>query len=143
MRKTIRRIMVNSNENQKELFESLICEVFNELEKHDEEAAKKLKFGLHTITYGEHLSEDMAMEWVSRMKNRDGSVGEHWKMQDTDSFKGQFNGADFYAILNMMYSDHYNPKFTTNDYVQMAKEWFEDEDVESGKTLRYYMYVVC
>jgi hypothetical protein len=43
----------------------------------------------------------------------------------------------------MVFSDYYNPKFDTNTYVELANDWIDDEDVGEGKTLKYYMYVVC
>lgn len=50
--------------------------------------------------------------------------------------------SDFYAVLNMVYSDYYNPRFDTNTYVQLAIDWLNDKDVGGNKTLKYYMKVV-
>ena len=34
-------------------------------------------------------------------------------------------------------------KLDDNSYVELAKDWISDKDVGDGKTLKYYMYVVC
>lgn len=51
--------------------------------------------------------------------------------------------ADFYAALNMVYSDYYNPKFDTSIYVELAKDWLNDKDIDGAKLLKYYYFVVC
>ena len=48
---------------------------------------------------------------------------------------------DFYAVLNMMYSDYYNSKFDISMYVELAKDWIHDMDIDD-KILKYYYYVV-
>ena len=77
------------------------------------------------------------------MQNKDGTTGEHWSYEQTSPLAEQYDKWDFYAVLNMIYSDYYNPRFDTNTYISLAKDWLNDKDVGSGKTLRYYMYVVC
>ena len=49
---------------------------------------------------------------------------------------------DFYAAIHMMYSDYYQPKFDTDTYAVIVKDWLNDKDVGDGKTLKYYMHVV-
>jgi hypothetical protein len=104
---------------------------------------KHIEYKLHTMAYGEHLTEDMAHEWVSRMKNKDGTHGEHWSKEQTDKFAETHNKCDWYAVMNMVYSDYYQPAFTTETYITLAKDWIEDSDVPEGKTLKYYLHVVC
>jgi hypothetical protein len=77
------------------------------------------------------------------MENKDGSKGEHWTIEQTSQFAGKHDKNDWYAVQNMTFSDFYNPKFDTNTYVELANDWIDDEDVGEGKTLKYYMYVVC
>lgn len=57
-------------------------------------------------------------------------------------FSVKADSNDWYAVLNMVYSDYYNAKFDTATYVQLAKDWIEDKDVTGCKTLKYYMYVI-
>lgn len=49
---------------------------------------------------------------------------------------------DFYAVLNMIYSDYYSTKFDTANYIELAKDFIEDKDAEKGKVLKYYMFLV-
>lgn len=63
-------------------------------------------------------------------------------MDQTNQYAGRHNPADFFAVLNMMYSDYYNPSFDTSTYVKLAEDWLNDPDVGPGKTLKYYYYVV-
>ena len=76
------------------------------------------------------------------MENKDGTKGQHWSVDQTSQYAGEFNKWDWYAVMNMMYSDYYNQKFDTNTYVELAKDWLNDKDVGYGKTLKYYMLVV-
>lgn len=122
-----------------EMLEDLVCD----LKESDHEKYVQYKFKLHILAYGEHLSEDMAKHWISGMQNKDGTTGEHWSYEQTSPLAEQYDKWDFYAVLNMIYSDYYNPRFDTNTYISLAKDWLNDKDVGSGKTLRYYMYVVC
>lgn len=122
-----------------DMLEDLVCD----LKESDHEKYMQYKFKLHRLAYGEHLSEDMAKHWVSEMKNKDGTVGEHWSYEQTSTLAEKHNKCDFYAVLNMVYSDYYNPRFDTNTYVALARDWLDDKDVGEGKTLKYYMYVVC
>ena len=55
----------------------------------------------------------------------------------------KYDMADFYATLNMIYSDLYNSKFDTAHYIEMAKDWLDDSDVGDHKLLKYYFFVVC
>lgn len=79
------------------------------------------------------------------MENKDGTRGQHWTMEQTSQFADGFNKYDFYAALNMIYSDYYNPKFDTNTYVELAKDWLCDEDAElqyGEKLSAYYESIV-
>lgn len=78
-------------------------------------------------------------------ENNDGTKGAHWNLEQTNTVARQlgikfddFNEYDWYASLNMVYSDYYNPKFDNNIYAQLAKDWIIDKDVPKGKTYRYY-----
>ena len=78
---------------------------------------------LYKMVYGKHLSKDLAHRWVESMDNKDGTRGGHWTIDQTNQFAGKHNQNDFYAVLNMMYSDYYNPKFDTTTYVELANEY--------------------
>lgn len=126
-------------EKLSEMLEDLICE----LKETNHEEYVHYKHELHCMLYGEHLSEDMARYWVSHMKNKDGTIGEHWTCEQTSSYNNGYDKNDFYAVMNMMYSDYYSAKFDTSTYANLAKDWLGDPDVGEGKTLKYYLYIVC
>ena len=44
----------------------------------------------------------------------------------------------FFYVLNMMYSDYYNPSFTDKDYIRIAKRFCHDKDAPADKALKYY-----
>lgn len=113
--------------------------------KLDEKDYKETELELHEIVYGEHLGEYLAKKWVSSMENKDGTKGGHWTVEQTESVRRQYapkmDSNDWYAVLNMMYSDYYNPKFDTSDYIELAKDWLNDKDIGEEKTLKYYYYI--
>lgn len=107
--------------------------------------------------YGPHFNEEHARKAVSKMENEDGTRGPHWSIEETTSLASQygvnlnnrFNRYDWYVALNMIYSDYYrvimnisnsnNPKH----YVEFAKAWMNDKDIDEGKMWYYYVYVMC
>lgn len=46
------------------------------------------------------------------------------------------------SSMNMMYSDHYNVRFDTSTYIELAKDFIKDKDAKDGKILNYYLHVV-
>ena len=56
--------------------------------------------------------------------------------------------AEFYAILNSIYSDYskvakkYNVGGSIDFYVDMAKAFLDDKDAGPDKLAKYYQYVV-
>jgi hypothetical protein len=103
---------------------------------------KKIEYKMYKMVYGEHLNDELARKWVSCMDNKDGTKGEHWTYEQTSQFAGNHDKWDWYATLNMMYSDYYSQHFDTHVYVELANDWLADTDVGAGKTLRYYWFVV-
>lgn len=102
-------------------------------------------------TMPQHMTRETAEEWTRRMRNEDGTTGPHWSMEQVKQLREQkkelqdFDLADVYAVLNMMYSDYCEvaKKFNVNNmdfYVCMAKAWLNDEDAGAGKakTAIYY-----
>lgn len=120
----------------------IMTDLIYDLKHTDHGYYKAVEYKLHKMAYGEHLTEDMAHNWVENMQNKDGTHGPHWTMEQTNQYAGRHNHCDFFAVLNMMYSDYYNPSFDTSTYVKLAEDWLEDADVGAGKTLKYYYYVV-
>lgn len=118
---------------------------------------KKKKLERHERMYGPHFNEECALKVVSKMENEDGTMGQHWSIQESAtlanrygmSFSEKVNRYDWYVALNMVYSDYYNiiktisVPDTTKFFVELAKSWLKDKDVEEGKMWYYYKYVMC
>lgn len=101
----------------------------------------------------EGFTKDDAKAWTAKMENEDGTVGEHWTMEQTGQVAA-IAGAHYepwiwYAALNMMYSDYYavaakygldRPEF----YADLAKAFLDDKDAggPEEKMAGYYHGVV-
>lgn len=86
-----------------------------------------------------------------KMKNSDGSTGPHWDMAQTEDVRKQHgytcDPAEFYAAINMCYSDYYKlaKDFNLNNtdfYARMAHAFLDDEDAGENKIAKYYDCVV-
>ena len=141
-KKLLKKIIENGRTEDMEYLEHLLDELVYDLKVNVPTKYKHIKLELYKRVYGEHLNEELAREWVKEMQNKDGSTGEHWTYEQTSQYAGNHNKCDWYAVMNMIWSDMFNPKFDTNTYIELANDWINDKDVEDGKTLRYYMYVV-
>lgn len=111
----------------------------------------------HEAKHGPHFSEEKARKAVSKMENEDGSVGPHWSIEETSALANQhsvrlderFNKYDWYVALNMIYSDYYQVIVSltnsnnTKHFVEFAKAWLNDKDIDEGKMWYYYVYVMC
>ena len=138
----IKKIVENGRQTDMEYLECLLDDFVHDLKTENYTKYKSIELDLYKMAYGEHLNEELALEWVSEMENKDGTKGQHWSVDQTSQYAGEFNKWDWYAVMNMMYSDYYNQKFDTNTYIELAKDWLNDKDVGDGKTLKYYMLVV-
>ena len=112
-----------------------------EVRKKDPELTEKFLIKIDLLL-NPHFTEETAKHVVSKMLNKDGSVGEHWTYEQTSSvlksegFK--FEEADWYYVLNMMYSDYYKSGRTDETYIGLAKDFLDDADAPEGKAKRYY-----
>lgn len=96
-------------------------------------------------TYNRHddLTELEAIEAVSKLKNKDGSVGPHWSVEQVEKTictYPELKECHFwtlYYVLNMIYSDYYEPTYTFKTYVLLAKDFIDDEDAPEDKVRRY------
>lgn len=96
------------------------------------------------------FDEHKAKEWVSRMKNNDGTTGEHFKAEHAEQMRNAHcpdcDKYEFWTALNMMYSDYCDvakkmnvdrPEF----YAHMAKAFLTDKDAGEDKLAKYMKYV--
>lgn len=107
--------------------------------------------------HGPHFNEEKARKAVSKMENEDGTRGPHWTIEEAVALANQhgirldekFNKYDWYVALNMIYSDYYKvivsiANSAHNKYfVDFAKAWLCDKDIDEGKMWFYYVYVMC
>lgn len=142
-RELIKEIVARKNQIDMEELECIVVDMMDDIKKKDKDLYKRMEYKLYKMIYGEHLNEKLSHKWVSEMENKDGTTGEHWTKSQTDQYANGYNKFDWYAAMNMAYSDYYNPKFDTNTYIELAKDFIDDKDSREGKLLRYYMYVVC
>lgn len=142
-RKLIPLIVEGENKGNMECLEHIMIEAIDNLKLIDYELYQRIEHKLYKMVYGHHLSKELACEWVASMKNKDGTVGEHWSFEETSKIAGNHNLNDWYAILNMVYSDYYNSKYGLDDYVSFANDFIGDKDGKESKVLDYYLYVVC
>lgn len=124
----------------------MFINLVNDLKEADKTKYEMISYKLHKLAYGDHLSEEQAHCWVDNMQNKDGTTGEHWSYEQTESVRASYgidaNACDFYAVMNMVYSDDYEPQFALEDYVKLAKNFIMDKDAPEDKVLRYYSYIV-
>lgn len=96
------------------------------------------------------MTKHFAEEWVSHMKNVDGTHGGHWTMDQAEQVRAQ-RGFDcdpvqFWAAMNMMYSDYCVAAKkaganTVDFYADMARAFLDDKDAKPHKMARYMKYV--
>ena len=96
------------------------------------------------------FDEHKAKEWVARMKNNDGTTGEHFKAEHAEQMRNAHcpdcDKMEFWAAMNMMYSDYCavakkmnvdRPDF----YAHMAKAFLMDKDAGAEKMAKYMKYI--
>lgn len=96
------------------------------------------------------FDEHKAKEWVARMKNNDGTTGEHFKAEHAEQMRNAHcpdcDKMEFWAAMNMMYSDYCDVAKKMNIdrpdfYAHMAKAFLMDKDAGEGKLARYMKYI--
>lgn len=87
-----------------------------------------------------HFTKKTAEYAVSKFENKDGSTGEHWDYETTSKvMPGDFNEADWYVTLNMIYSDYYKSDRSDGTYIELAKDFLSDMDAPHCKIKKYYL----
>jgi len=98
------------------------------------------------------MSEEALREWVSNMKNTDGTTGAHWTIDATTAIRDKLGlkhicKHEFWAIMNSLYSDYgktlTKANVTPEVYGELARDWIEDDDAVKAKGSAYYRYVVA
>lgn len=122
---------------------------FEELEKTHPDLYWEVMHELHILINGPYFDEECAKWAVSQMENEDGTIGQHWSVEETTAVAQQsgitfdtFTIWDWYYALNMIYSDYVAVIGNTpSTYISLAKAWMSDKDAGLGKAYRYYMMI--
>lgn len=99
--------IAGDREKEKELVE-IISEALERIKKHCPDEFYGAMYKIHCLICGPHFDDRLAEKAVSHMKNVDGTHGEHWSMEQTNSLAAKHDikeKADFYYVMNMMHSD--------------------------------------
>ena len=119
----------------------IIDEFVEDIREHEEEKADEFIL-MVDLLLNPHFSKETSKYAVSKLKNKDGSIGEHWNKETTDRVleeKGyDFNYCDWYYVLNMIYSDYYKSGRSDDTYIELAYDFLEDKDAPEDKAKRYY-----
>ena len=141
---------MGNSEQMRASMDNVISDFLDDIKQEHPEKYECIMEDLFAAVLGPHFTEDTCKKAVSDMQNVDGSIGEHWDMEQTTQAARQvgiqftsFNMYDWYYTLNMMWSDYSNVFGNdSNTYISLAKAWLNDPDVPEGKAWRYYKYVV-
>ena len=149
-KKYIEKILETNNASKEEELIHVLSKALKTLKVHDEEEYEDISCKLYEILYGEVLNDELCEYWVSCMINKDGTVGEHWSVEDTNQVAKQLGikldtvtPYEWYATMNMVYSDYYGSvPNEISTYAKIANDFLQDEDAKKGKLYRYYKCIV-
>lgn len=141
--KELYHYMTTATEEQNDQAIEVLSEIMHEIQKKYPLYYKKYDERLEKIYKHNSMTKEEAEEYVSKMKNKDGSYGGHWTYDQTteymlthDSLR-DLNRVCFYVAMNMMYSDYYQAGRGADFYASMAKDFLYDKDAPSDKLKRY------
>lgn len=119
----------------------MVSDFIDEVKEHHPEKAHNFIM-MVDLLLNPHFTKETAYYAVSNMKNKDGSIGEHWSRETTDrvleSRGYEFNHCDWYVALNMIYSDYYKSGRSDDTYIELAYDFLSDEDGPENKMKKYY-----
>lgn len=123
--------------------EEIVCEALEEVRGRCPRLFWDTAYKLHCVAYGRHFDEELAKKAVSKMKNVDGTCGEHWTYEQTSQLadqQGITQKADWYYVMNMLYSD-YSEIYGSdiNMYIRVAKAYMRDPDAPEGKVFDLWL----
>lgn len=102
------------------------------------------------VSRPEPLTRERAERWVKSMTNEAGTPGQHWTFDQAKQLMTrhglQDDPVEFYAALNMMYSDYSKAAqklgVDKDDfYALMAHAFLDDPDAPGDKLARYCEYI--
>lgn len=118
-----------------------VSDFVEEVREHHKEKAEHF-IVMVDLLLNPHFTKETARYAVEHMKNKDGSIGEHWDYNTTSRVlenRGyEFNPNDWYVALNMIYSDYYKSGRSDDTYIELAYDFLSDEDAPACKMKKYY-----
>lgn len=134
-------------EATEEQLREFVNDALSMLKETNKETYDTLELHLYKEIYGCHFNEWLMQKAFDSMINEDGTKGNHWNLDQTNSVARQvgfvfdeYNQYDWCYTMNMLYSDYYgvfNGDGVT--YGKLAKKFLEDKDSIKGKALMYYL----
>ena len=137
MKKLIKKLY-----KHEEILTDLMCNLLADSERNNKGMYNYILYEMYKHANGGELDECLAYTWVDSLEQHDGTVGEHWSIEETnavkESLKLNYNCWTFYAVLNMIYADCYKMGADDTYYIELAKKWLNMKN----KALKYYLFVV-
>ena len=86
------------------------------------------------------FTRETAKYAVSKFKNKDGSIGEHWDYETTSKVLGikgyTFNPCNWYFALNRIYSVFFKPGRSDDTYIELAHDYLSDKNFTDENMLK-------
>ncbi|PWM78692.1 MAG: hypothetical protein DBY32_04215 [Phascolarctobacterium sp.] len=134
---------VSGNAEKEEELKEIVCDAVEKIKHYCPEEFWATVYKMHCVAYGPHFDEKLARMAVGKMRNVDGSAGEHWTIEQTSQIADQYgivHKADWYYVMNMLYSDFAQVIGNdSNTYAKMAKAYMQDPDAPEGKVLNLWL----
>lgn len=134
---------VAGNPEKEEKIKEIACEAIEKIKMYCPEEFWATVYKLHCVAYGPHFDEKLAKMAVAKMRNVDGTTGEHWSMEQANSLADQYgvkHKADWYYTMNMLYSDFSQVIGSdAGSYAKLAKAYMQDPDAPEGKVLNSWL----
>ena len=134
---------VEGNPGKEQQLKETLSGIIDDMLRYCPEHFYDAVYKLHSVAYGPHFSDSLAKMAVSKMRNVDGTNGEHWCKEQTDQLAAQYNieaKADWYYTMNMLYSDFAQVIGNdANSFAKLAKAYMLNPDAPEGKVLNNWL----
>lgn len=134
---------VSGNAEKEEQLKEIVCDAVEKIKHYCPEEFWTTVYKMHCVAFGPHFDEQLAKMAVRKMRNVDGTTGEHWNMEQTNQLAAQYgivHKADWYYTINMLYSDFSQVIGSdAGSYAKLAKAYMQDPDAGEGKVLSLWL----
>ena len=139
----IQRIVDDGDRKEMEELSDILTEVVNLIKKYDEDCYREYKMKLYKMAYGDHITEEMAIEIVNNMK----PIGMRWNINETEQIQRDYgydgiDPIDFFLVMNQAAND-FRDVFGDNleTYIRYTKAFICDEDAIKDKVTTYFLVI--